>query len=108
MAPVDAEYHQSNIVVASAIAAYAGAILVSIGLIIRTLFHAYFDHPISQRTRSRDPIRRYDVLTTAALTVVSFAINAYHVIDALVTSYSAWAADSETLLPLNIWTASAW
>jgi len=108
MAPIDPDFYNSHLFGISALSAYALVITASLGLIARTLSRAYGSLPIAKRTRASAPERRHDVLISAGLAALSFVMNIYHVIDAGVTSYSAWSIVSNRALPINIWTSPAW
>lgn len=108
MAPIDPHYHDSYLLGSAALSTYALAVTTSIALIARTLKRAYSDAPIAQRTRSHAPERRHELILSAGLAVLSFAMNVYHTIDAGVASYAGWRVLSEQAMPINIWTASTW
>lgn len=99
---------ESNTSVIALFTGYGLTIATCVALIARTVQGAYYNLPIAHRTRSHLPVRRKDILTSGALALVSFTLNAYHIIDSLVSSYGVWSLQKKYALPTNIWTAAAW
>lgn len=103
MAPIDAEFSNSNLKPLFFFGTHATLIAFLVVTISRFVYRAHRDTPPALHTRSKHHLHRWGIALFTTLTLASLALTAYHALAWRYASYTNWASQSYTEVPNTLW-----
>jgi hypothetical protein len=103
MAPIDAEFANSNAKPLFFLGTHATLISGLVLVIIRFIYRAHSETPPALHTRNKHALHRWGVLLFTFLTGASLLVTVYHALAWRYASYVNWASASYSEVPGTLW-----
>ena len=103
MAPIDAEFANSNLKPLVYIGTHATLIAGLFAYITQFIYRAHKDTPPALHTRRKHALHRYGVLLFTFLTLTSLLVTTYHALAWRYASYVNWASVRSSTVPGRLW-----
>src|ERR1700761_861908 len=103
MAPIDAEFANSNLKPLFLIGTHVTLISSLVLATARFIYRAHRDTPPALHTRNKHALHRWGVALFSVLFVSSLAVSTYHALVWRYASYVNWASESRAGMPNTLW-----